>query len=284
VTVTFNRRLVGSDYRLVVVNGGSDGSNRVSSASVSLNGRQVFDPNNFNQRIGEITRSVSLAAENKLTVRLVGSPGGFVTISVQEIIGPNSKVAPCQDNGFGCGEPILVLSQPDTTGFDRELFASDGSNISEVFDAQNYRQANFRLSQLSGADFSIDWSEFVDIISDVTNAADSIHGIPLLITKVQLTTAPPQTQTFFMAALAVNTVFHQDITILCSPAFQLSTDFVERIQLRVENTTVDVDPSGNTPLQFASPGEKIVHVTVWFASGFVGENLFRIVVKESTKL
>lgn len=191
------------------------------------------------------------------------------------------EVVPCQDDGFGCQEPILVLSEPDPDGFDREVFSSDGLNTSEVFDAGSYRQATFRLAQRGGEIFIGDWDQFVESVSLVTNATDSVHGVPLLITKVQFATAPPDVRTFFMAAFAVETLFQKDITILSSPAFHLSVDPVESIQLQVEGATVDVDPAGNTPVQFTSAGEKTMRATVRFASGFVGENLFRVVVNIS---
>lgn len=194
------------------------------------------------------------------------------------------QTGPCQDDGSGCAEPILVLPQPDINGFDRELFTSNGSNTSDVFDADNYFQATFRLSRSEGGeDFVGDWVPFLKMVSFLKNAADSVHGIPLVITKALFTApqpdAPPEVQTFFMAALTATTIFHQDITILSSPAFQLSADPVERIQLQIEGRTIDVDPAGNTPVEFASQGEKTILATVRFASGFVGENLFRVVVE-----
>jgi hypothetical protein len=193
------------------------------------------------------------------------------------------EVVPCQDDGFGCEEPLLVLSEPDPNGSDREVFSSDGSNTAEVFDARSYRQATFRLAQRD-EDLIGNWDQFVESVSLLTNAADSVHGIPLLITKVQFTPSPPDVRTFFMAAFAVETLFHRDITILSSPGFHLSVDPVDSIQLEVEGATVDVDPTGNTPVQFASAGEKTVRATVRFASGFIGENLFRVAVNigEST--
>ena len=164
-------------------------------------------------------------------------------------------------------------------GFDRELFTSNGSNTSDVFNAGNYRQATFRLAQSGSEGFINDWDQFVKLVSLVTNVADSIHGIPLLITKVNFTTAGAEIKTFFMAALSAETIFHQDITVLSSAVFQLSADPVVSIQLQVEGTTINVAPSGNTPLRFASVGEKTVRATVRFASGFVGRNLFRVVVQ-----
>ena len=60
--------------------------------------------------------------------------------------------------------PIYFLPQPDVTGFDRELFTSNGSNTSEVFNVGNYRQANFRLAQSGGEAFINDWDQFVKLV------------------------------------------------------------------------------------------------------------------------
>jgi hypothetical protein len=194
----------------------------------------------------------------------------------------------CIDNAIAADPnvpgPILVLRQPDISGFDRELFASNGSNISESFDSGNYFQANFRLARSEGGENLIsDWDTFRQIVNSLKSAADSMHGIPLLITKAtfmspQPTGEPSATRTFFMAALAAKTIFHRQIRILSSPALHLSVDPVKRIQLQVEGSTVEIDPAGDTPVQFLSDGEKIILATVQFASGFVGQNLFRVVV------
>jgi hypothetical protein len=185
---------------------------------------------------------------------------------------------PCQDDGFDCAESILVLSQPDIDGFDRELFTSDGANTSEVFDVGSYRQATFRLAQRGGEASLDNWDQFIEIVKLLTNVGDSMPGIPLLIAKVNFTTRPPKVRTFFMATLAAETIYHQDITILSPLVFQFSDDPVERIQLHIEGKTVDVDPAGHTPVQFTHEGEKTILATIHFASGFVGKNLFRVVV------
>jgi hypothetical protein len=175
--------------------------------------------------------------------------------------------------------PVFFLPQPDVKGFDRELFASNGSNTSEVFNIGHYRQANFRLAQSGGGDFINDWDQFIKLVALVRNTADGIHGIPLLITKVNFTTSGAAIRTFFMTAFSAETIFQRNITILSSSVFQLSADPVVSIQLQVEGATINVPPSGNTPLQFVSAGEKTVRATVRFASGFVGRNLFRVVVQ-----
>jgi hypothetical protein len=175
--------------------------------------------------------------------------------------------------------PVFVLKQPDIDGFDRELFTSNGFNTSEIFSVGNYRQANFRLAQRNDPNLTINWDQFVNLVSSVTSTADSIHGIPLLISKIDFTVTLPEIKTFFMAALAAETIFYRDVTIISSPAFHLSADPVERIFLQLEGNTIELDPAGNTPLQFSSAGEKTMRLTVQFRSGFVGANLSRVIVK-----
>lgn len=94
--------------QIVVVNGNSDGSNRVSSASILLNGIQVVGPADFNQRVSVIEKPVTLAAENELTVRLASKPGSFVTVEVQCLASPVvlSAVAP----GVSLTDPTTLLS------------------------------------------------------------------------------------------------------------------------------------------------------------------------------
>jgi hypothetical protein len=240
---------------------------------------------------GPSTR-LRLASSGSITIRQVVTPSPpctnlqkaililwFIVLTALHVVWMDNAIAADPN----VPDPILILRQPDPQGFDRELFVSDGSNLSGVFDAGNYRQANFRLARLGGENFISDWDQWVNLVTSLTNAADSIHGIPLLITKVKFTVALPNVNTFFMAALAAENIFYQDITIINSPAFQLSADPVERILLQVEGTTVEIDPVGNTPLRFSSTGEKTLRLKVQFASGFVGENLFRVIVGSLNK-
>lgn len=66
--------------QLTVVNGERDGSARVSSAQIVLNGQPVVGPSNFNQKVGVIHLPVALRENNTLTVTLDSKPGGTVTV------------------------------------------------------------------------------------------------------------------------------------------------------------------------------------------------------------
>ena len=69
-------------YTLHVVNGNTNGTNRISSATVTLNSAQILGPSDFGQNIAVIDRTVTLQASNTLEIRLTSAPGSFITISV----------------------------------------------------------------------------------------------------------------------------------------------------------------------------------------------------------
>jgi hypothetical protein len=70
-------------FVLDVKNGGEDGSNRVSSAVVSLNGVKLLSPADFNQNVAELQRSIAPHdLENILSVNLRSNPGGYLYVKV----------------------------------------------------------------------------------------------------------------------------------------------------------------------------------------------------------
>ena len=69
-------------YTLHVVNGNANGTNRISSATVKLNGVEILDPNDFGPNVAVLDRPVALQASNTLEVRLTSAPGSFIVISV----------------------------------------------------------------------------------------------------------------------------------------------------------------------------------------------------------
>lgn len=68
-------------YNLIVLNG-EKGKNRVSSATVKINGMEILRESDFNQKVDRIERSVSLLLSNTISVELRSSPGSFITISI----------------------------------------------------------------------------------------------------------------------------------------------------------------------------------------------------------
>jgi hypothetical protein len=79
---TFSR-CAGGTCQLVIVNGNPDGSNRVSSASVALNGVQLLGPSDFDPNVARLVLPVNLADNDQLSVNLNSKPGSFLTVSVE---------------------------------------------------------------------------------------------------------------------------------------------------------------------------------------------------------
>lgn len=111
-------RCGGGNCQLVVVNGDPNGDNRVTSAVVSLNGKQLFGPSDFQQQTARLVVPVSLVDSDRIAVMLRSAPGSHITVSIEcdsfasVAIAASAKVnSSIWDNG------ILSLSIPlDNTG------------------------------------------------------------------------------------------------------------------------------------------------------------------------
>jgi RHS repeat-associated protein len=140
-------------FTLIITNGNPDGSNRVSSGRVWLNGVEVATTSDFNQQVAEIVRSVSLAADNAITVRLASAPGSFITINITATGGlppvvhiaspvPGSATAATQVTVTGTVQAatavqVTVNGQPATVGAGNSYEATvslgaEGPNALEV--------------------------------------------------------------------------------------------------------------------------------------------------------
>ncbi len=76
--------------RLHIQNGNLDGSSRISSATITVNGSQVAGPSDFSENVSGFDRSVSLRASNTLQVRLTSKPGSFLVLTVYATIPPTT--------------------------------------------------------------------------------------------------------------------------------------------------------------------------------------------------
>lgn len=68
-------------FNILVENGAPEGSNRVSSATIKLNGADLYTPSDFNQNVSSLTKAVTLTAANTLEVKLTSAAGSYLTIT-----------------------------------------------------------------------------------------------------------------------------------------------------------------------------------------------------------
>ncbi|MBW1644417.1 MAG: tandem-95 repeat protein, partial [Deltaproteobacteria bacterium] len=83
---------IAGEGRLIVKNGSWDGENRmvdaISTASVFVNGQQIFSPSDFNQQVYLLEKPVSLSENNTISIELASSPGSYLIIEVREEVDP----------------------------------------------------------------------------------------------------------------------------------------------------------------------------------------------------
>lgn len=79
-------------YSLVVVNGKSDGTKRLSNVSIKVNGIEVVKPNDLNNGVASLVRTLEVMnPQSEIRVKLAGTKKGYITVSVQ---GTDSSTPP----------------------------------------------------------------------------------------------------------------------------------------------------------------------------------------------
>ena len=133
-----------SDFVLNVYNGQADGTQRISSALISLNGVKILIPADFNQQVQTLERAISpRPGENTLTITMRSHPGA--TLLVQILGLPTFQLPPdpgpageatlegVDVNGNGIRDDIerwIYLTYPDSETLRRAL-------IQEYYPMQN---------------------------------------------------------------------------------------------------------------------------------------------------
>src|SRR6185369_8162416 len=72
-------------YTIHVQNGAMDGTHRVSSGSIQLNGVELFTQNELEDNTPVLSQTVTLQSSNSLAVTLTSAIGSFLTISISGI-------------------------------------------------------------------------------------------------------------------------------------------------------------------------------------------------------
>ena len=69
--------------QLIIVNGDRDGSNRVTSAKVEINGVTIVSPAEVNQDVESLTRTIRLRKQNQITTVVDGPPKSHVHLVIE---------------------------------------------------------------------------------------------------------------------------------------------------------------------------------------------------------
>ncbi len=82
VTKTFPLLSNATPPYLLIIDNGFCHDDDVTNATITLNGVQILSPSDFHKHQSQIVRTVSLAANNTLKVKIAGKPGTFLMLSI----------------------------------------------------------------------------------------------------------------------------------------------------------------------------------------------------------
>lgn len=83
-----------SPFTLHIQNGSLDGTNRVDSAVVKVNGVSVLTQSDLNENVASVERTITLGEQNQLDVSLASDPGSYLIIYVTGTIPGTDTTAP----------------------------------------------------------------------------------------------------------------------------------------------------------------------------------------------
>ncbi|HKS30572.1 MAG TPA: hypothetical protein VJS44_22290 [Pyrinomonadaceae bacterium] len=125
-TQSFTLPSLATEYRLQIFNGGlNEQFDAVSSAVVTVNGREVFSPSDFNQKTRLLEKPFAAAPDNSVTVELRAAPKSGLTLQVvgvdNDAPGINASLDPSPNaNGwnnrdvtvsFACDDPLSGIEK-----------------------------------------------------------------------------------------------------------------------------------------------------------------------------
>jgi len=70
-------------YQLKIVNGDREGSNRVTSAKIEINGATIVSPTEVNSGVETLTRTIQLQKENMIKVTVDGPAKSYIYVTVE---------------------------------------------------------------------------------------------------------------------------------------------------------------------------------------------------------
>ncbi|MGD1045724.1 MAG: Ig-like domain-containing protein [Bacteroidota bacterium] len=176
-----------SPYTMHVVNGASNGLNRVSSATIKINGSQILGPSDFNQQVGVIDRTVSLITNNVLYVHLASAPGSYLTININgqggttipvlSITQPSdgfiTKTSPVSIVGTVSGTtPIVVKANGSSM-----TVATNGVVSGQVALVEGMNTINFIATDATGGSSTVVRKVTLDSQPPIVNLTSPINGL-----------------------------------------------------------------------------------------------------------
>jgi len=160
---SFNIANANGVFTLVVQNGNADGSRRISSASIDLNGVEVVKEADFNQQVATIRKDVAVRSNNTLRIQLKGGVrDSFIIVNVLgpaqgDNTPPTLNISPLDGSTVNTTTPLIEITYVDAgSGVDTSTFMAniDGYPYTNLFTITNTKASY--VTSLGGGQHTVE--------------------------------------------------------------------------------------------------------------------------------
>src|SRR6266487_2897927 len=124
-------------YRMCIVNGNANGTQRISSATIMVNGVSVVTQSELNQHVGGLMKEVTLQRQNTITITLNATPGSFIDLCF---------------NATDVTPPVITISQPPNNFITREAQVGVAGSVQD--ETATTVRVNGQPASMSGTSFT----------------------------------------------------------------------------------------------------------------------------------
>ncbi len=124
-------------YRMCIVNGNANGTLRISSATIMVNGVSVVTTSELNQHVGGLMKQVTLQRDNTITISLNATPGSFIDLCF---------------NATDVTPPVITIAQPPNHFITRDAQVGVAGSVQD--ETATTVRVNGQPASMSGASFT----------------------------------------------------------------------------------------------------------------------------------
>src|SRR5205823_4840109 len=122
---------------MCIVNGNANGTQRISSATIMVNGVSVVTQSELNQHVGGLMKQVTLQRDNTITISLTATPGSFIDLCF---------------NATDVTPPVITISQPANKFITREAQVGVAGSVQD--ETATTVRVNGQPASMSGTSFT----------------------------------------------------------------------------------------------------------------------------------
>jgi RHS repeat-associated protein len=235
----------GAPYTMCLVNGNADGSNRIASAQIKLNGSEIIGSSDLSKQVAGLMRPVTpTSGTNTLSVKLTAQPSGFVDLCVM---------------ATDVGDPVLTITAPAPGFVTRDSAVQVTGTVTDATATQV--EVNGLTATLgSGNSWSVDVPLVEGLNTLAVTATDAAGNTTDSTRVVYRDLTPPDVM---ITTPAVDGLTADSVITLAGTAFD-----DHAFTLNVNGTPISVDSLGNWSTQVAVPN--VVNLYVVTATDAAG--------------